>query len=146
MHQIARQPSCCPRYVLPFPFHHLLVTCSRCLGETAGPSRLLCKYLNCTNPACAFRHEDSNGNPIPPPALTAAKRQKEIPAVKALSASASTSAPVASSSDNEDGDYEVVMTSKGLMDGALEDKAGGEKACRYGERCTRRKSRSSRLD
>jgi hypothetical protein len=42
-------------------------------------------------------------------------------------------------SDNEDGDFEVVMTSKGLMDGALEEK-GAEKACRYGERCTRRMS------
>jgi hypothetical protein len=42
-------------------------------------------------------------------------------------------------SDNEDGDgdMEVVMTHKGLMDGALDD-SKPEKACRYGERCTRR--------
>jgi hypothetical protein len=43
------------------------------------------------------------------------------------------------SSDNEDGDMEVVMTHKGLMDGALDD-SKPEISCRYGERCTRRKS------
>lgn len=115
-----------------------------CLGETAGPSRLLCKYQNCTNPACAFRHEDAEGNLIPPPALTAAKKAKDAAANKAAAASAAASA-VAASSDNEDGDFEVVMSSKGLMDGALEDKAGGEKPCRYGERCTRRKFSSRSL-
>ncbi|KAJ9100558.1 hypothetical protein QFC21_003601 [Naganishia friedmannii] len=35
-----------------------------------GPSKILCKYPDCTNPSCQFRHEDANGNPIPPPALT----------------------------------------------------------------------------
>lgn len=40
-------------------------------------------------------------------------------------------------SDNEDGDVEVVMSSKGLMDGALDD-SRKDMPCRYGERCTRR--------
>lgn len=40
------------------------------LGEGAGPSRLLCKFQHCTNPACQFRHEDAAGNPIAPPALS----------------------------------------------------------------------------
>lgn len=40
------------------------------LGEGAGPSRLLCKFQHCTNPSCQFRHEDANGNPIAPPALS----------------------------------------------------------------------------
>ncbi|WVR06954.1 hypothetical protein IAU60_003990 [Kwoniella sp. DSM 27419] len=93
------------------------------LGETAGPSRLLCKYQNCTNPSCPFRHQDAEGNPIPPPALTAAKAKAAKP-------------PPAPSSDNEDGEFEVVMSHKGLMDGALED-SRKEVACRYGERCTR---------
>ncbi|KAK8864495.1 hypothetical protein IAR55_001745 [Kwoniella newhampshirensis] len=94
------------------------------LGETAGPSRLLCKYQNCSNPSCPFRHEDANGNPIPPPALTASKTAKKAVEVPAAS------------SDNEDGEMEVVMSSKGLMDGALED-TRKEVNCRYGERCTR---------
>lgn len=38
--------------------------------EDGGPSKILCKFPNCTNPNCHFRHEDANGNPIPPPALT----------------------------------------------------------------------------
>nr|XP_019046434.1 hypothetical protein I302_05183 [Kwoniella bestiolae CBS 10118]OCF25364.1 hypothetical protein I302_05183 [Kwoniella bestiolae CBS 10118] len=101
------------------------------LGESAGPSRLLCKYQNCTNPSCPFRHEDENGNPIPPPALTASKAPKpKIAPVPVPSAS----------SDNEDdggdGDVEVVMSHKGLMDGALDD-TKKEVSCRYGERCTR---------
>jgi hypothetical protein len=29
------------------------------------------------------------------------------------------------------------MSSRGLMDGPLDDKMGAEKQCRYGERCTR---------
>ncbi|OCF74525.1 hypothetical protein I204_04901 [Kwoniella mangroviensis CBS 8886] len=102
------------------------------LGDSAGPSRLLCKYQNCTNPSCPFRHEDENGNSIPPPALTAAK-----------AAPKPRTAPVpvpAASSDNEDndgdGDVEVVMSHKGLMDGALDD-TKKEVSCRYGERCTR---------
>ena len=40
-------------------------------------------------------------------------------------------------SDNEDGDVEVVMSSKSLMDGALDD-TKAEVICRYGDRCTRR--------
>jgi hypothetical protein len=91
---------------------------------------MLCKYQNCTNPSCQFRHEDADGNPIPPPALTAAKQAKP----------GKPSAPATNTdntmSDNEDGDVEVVMSSKGLMDGPLDEKAG-ERACRYGERCTR---------
>ncbi|WRT66486.1 uncharacterized protein IL334_003445 [Kwoniella shivajii] len=103
------------------------------LGDSAGPSRLLCKYLNCTNPSCPFRHEDAEGNPIPPPALTASKapKTKIVPV------------PVAApSSDNEDGDgdgdgdMEVVMSHRGLMDGALDD-TRKEISCRYGDRCTR---------
>jgi hypothetical protein len=48
-------------------------------------------------------------------------------------------------SDNEDGDFEVVMSSKGLMDGPLDDKSGTEKSCRYGERCTRGMSYSREM-
>lgn len=40
------------------------------LPDDNGPSKILCKFPNCTNPTCPFRHEDANGNPIPPPALT----------------------------------------------------------------------------
>lgn len=99
-------------------------------GETAGPSRLLCKYQNCTNPSCPFRHENAQGSPIPPPALTARKAaaEKKTESVPVAAATAG--------SDNDDGDVEVVMSSKGLMDGALDDKKP-EKSCRYGERCTR---------
>jgi len=101
------------------------------LGDAAGPSRLLCKYQNCANPSCAFRHEDEQGNPIPPPALTAAKAAKEKPVVEKPEANPG--------SDNDDGDMEVVMTHKGLMDGALDD-TKPEKQCRYAEKCTRRMS------
>jgi hypothetical protein len=94
-------------------------------GGAAGPSRLLCKYKNCTNPSCAFRHEDAEGNAIPPPALSKPKpAEAPAPAYNA-------------SSDNEDGDIEVVMTSKSLLDGPLDD-TKPTVACRFGERCTRR--------
>ena len=98
-------------------------------GETAGPSRLQCKYQNCTNPSCPFRHEDAQGNSIPPPALTAAKLAREQEAQRQASQT--------SDNDGEDGDVEVVMNSKGLMDGALDDSRPTVQ-CRYAERCTRR--------
>ena len=100
---------------------------------------MLCKYQNCTNPSCAFRHEDADGNPIPPPALTALKEKSKPTPIK-------TEAPRAPMSDGEDGDgdgdaedVEVVVSSKSLMDGPLDD-SKIERMCRYGERCTRRKS------
>ncbi|ORX36581.1 hypothetical protein BD324DRAFT_626414 [Kockovaella imperatae] len=105
------------------------------LGNSAGPSRMLCKYQNCTNPSCAFRHEDAEGNPVPPPALTAMKSTKGRPTkVEPAKTTGATS-------DGEDGegdaeDVEVVVSSKNLMDGALDD-TKAEKVCRYGERCTR---------
>lgn len=108
-------------------------------GEGAGPSRLLCKYQNCTNPACPFRHEDAEGNPIPPPALTAAKAAKEKAKLAATAAASRDHMQASSDNEDGDGDMEVVMTHKGLMDGALDD-SKAERACRYGERCTRRKS------
>ncbi|KAK4687339.1 nuclear polyadenylated RNA-binding protein NAB2, partial [Tremellales sp. Uapishka_1] len=90
------------------------------LGAGAGPSRLLCKFQHCTNPSCAFRHEDAEGNAIPPPALTAAKEGK---------------APApAPSSDGED--VEIVGTSGNAMDGVLDD-AKSTRTCRFGERCTK---------
>lgn len=101
------------------------------LGDAAGPSRLLCKYQNCTNPSCPFRHEDESGKSIPPPALSASKKARTIPAQAPVVPSAS--------SDNEDGDVEVVMTSKNLMHEALDD-SKPKAPCRYGERCTRRES------
>jgi len=109
------------------------------LGDTAGPSRLLCKYQNCTNTACPFRHEDADGNPIPPPALAAAKAAKDKATSKAAAAAEAAAAAGAAGSDNEDGDVEVVMSSKGLMDGALDD-TRKDVPCRYAERCTRRES------
>lgn len=108
-------------------------------GDTAGPSRLLCKYLNCSNPSCPFRHEDAEGNSIPPPALSAAKIAKEAKAKKIESVKVE----VGPSSDNEDGDVEVVVSSKSLMDGALDD-SKADKACRYGDRCTRRELLANR--
>jgi hypothetical protein len=98
---------------------------------------MLCKYQNCTNPSCQFRHEDADGNPIPPPALTAAKAAKEAKAARPDTAIDH------AMSDNDDGDVEVVMTSKSLMDGPLSD-ASGERPCRYGERCTRGELRGCR--
>jgi hypothetical protein len=104
------------------------------LGSKAGPSKLLCKYQNCTNPSCAFRHEDADGNPIPPPALS------KTPAMPTISTGP---LPVYQpSSDNEDGDVEVVMTSKSLLDGPLDDSKPAV-ACRFGERCTRREYKGS---
>jgi nuclear polyadenylated RNA-binding protein NAB2 len=47
------------------------------LGEGAGERRVLCKFPVCTNPSCQFRHEDAEGNPIPPPALTRAVKKNE---------------------------------------------------------------------
>ena len=96
---------------------------------------MLCKYQNCTNPSCQFRHEDSNGNTIPPPALTARQAAKDKPVPVAV-------VPVhdANVSDNEDNDFEVVVSGRGLMDGPLEDKKM-ERPCRFGERCTRGESR-----
>lgn len=105
-----KDPECTKSHVSP----------AAALGDAAGPSRLLCKYQNCTNPACPFRHEDADGNTIPPPALSAPKKPAQADP----------------SSDNEDGDVEVVMSSKNLMDGALDD-SKSVPACRYGERCTR---------
>ncbi|WVQ80821.1 hypothetical protein IAT38_002928 [Cryptococcus sp. DSM 104549] len=94
------------------------------LGGEAGPSRLLCKYQNCSNPSCPFRHEDENGNLVPPPALTNPK-----PAPAAAAANGNGSA-------NGEADGKEGKEGKGIMDGQLDD---GPKvtACRYGERCTR---------
>lgn len=91
-------------------------------GGNAGPSRMLCKYQNCSNPACPYRHEDANGNAIPPPALT-----KTVAAPKSVDAS----------SDAEE-DLDVVITAKSLLNGPLDDNKKVV-ACRFGERCTRRK-------
>lgn len=96
---------------------------------------MLCKYQNCTNPACSFRHEDAEGNPIPPPALAAAKATEDAKA-KPVETIRDEIQP---GSDNEDGDVEVVVSSKSLMDGALDD-SKADKMCRYGDMCTRRES------
>lgn len=81
----------------------------------AGPSRVLCKFQHCTNPTCPFRHEDAEGNFIPPPAQT-----------KGL--------PKSSQEESRDDDVEVVV--KASLDSALDD-TQQERPCRYGERCTR---------
>lgn len=41
-------------------------------SSAEGPATLkvLCKYPVCTNPSCQYRHEDAEGNVIPPPALS----------------------------------------------------------------------------
>lgn len=46
----------------------MCLRCSHVLVEATGPAKVLCRFAPCTNPACQFRHEDANGNPIPPPA------------------------------------------------------------------------------
>ncbi|KAL1411582.1 mRNA-binding protein nab2 [Vanrija albida] len=79
-------------------------------GESAGPSRVLCRYQNCTNPKCQYRHEDANGNPIPPPALT--------------NGGAATAADSAEAGG------------KASLDSALDD-VKTARPCRFGERCTR---------
>lgn len=38
--------------------------------EGTGPAKVLCRFAECTNPNCQYRHEDAEGNVIPPPALT----------------------------------------------------------------------------
>lgn len=50
-----------------------------------GPPTLkvLCKYPVCTNPSCQYRHEDAQGNAIPPPAL-ARKNGAEAAAASAM--------------------------------------------------------------
>lgn len=89
-------------------------------GGDAGPSRVLCKFQHCTNPTCQFRHEDENGNFIPPPALKAKAAAK----------------PDASFSSSEDGELEISVKSGATLDSALDD-GRTERPCRYAERCTR---------
>jgi hypothetical protein len=84
-------------------------------GASTGPSRVLCKFQHCTNPSCQYRHEDAQGNFIPPPALN-----------KTADADAG---------ESRDDDVEVVVPSSGL-DAPLDD-SPQERPCRYGERCTR---------
>jgi hypothetical protein len=79
-------------------------------GDGSGPSRVLCKFQHCTNASCQFRHEDADGNFIPPPAL--GKTPAATPAAAA--------APAGTSG----------------LDAALDD-TKAERPCRYGERCTR---------
>lgn len=57
------------------PYSH--VSPAQVHGEGAGERRVLCKFPVCTNPSCQFRHEDAEGNPIPPPALTRAVKKNE---------------------------------------------------------------------
>ena len=123
-----KDPECIQSHVSPAAVH----------GEKAGPGRMLCKFQNCTNPSCAFRHEDAEGNPIPPPALTNPKAFNVPGSNVVAEAPASTfvTAPSSVTAGSDDGDVEVVMSSKSLMDGALEDKPS-QRPCRYGERCTR---------
>lgn len=80
-------------------------------GESAGPSRVLCRYQNCTNPKCQYRHEDANGNPIPPPALS----------------NAAAATPAVHSAESG---------GKASLDAALDD-GKTARPCRFGERCTR---------
>lgn len=100
-----KDPECIKSHVSP----------AAVLGAGAGPSRILCKFQNCTNPACQFRHEDAEGNFIPPPALGKA-------------------AASSSQEDSRDDNVEVVV--KASLDEALDD-SHHERPCRYGERCTR---------
>ncbi|WVQ72454.1 hypothetical protein IAR50_002006 [Cryptococcus sp. DSM 104548] len=92
-------------------------------GDISGPSKLLCKYQNCTNPSCPFRHEDANGNAIAPPAL----------ANKAATNGNSTAVPAPSS---DDGSVEIVTSHRTLMNSSLDDTPKVVQ-CRYAERCTR---------
>lgn len=77
-------------------------------GDTAGVSRVLCKFPVCTNPACQFRHEDADGNFIPPPAQT-----------RATAAAATSSLPASSSAmdlDDHD-DLDVRMDTESSTSG-----------------------------
>ncbi|TXT07186.1 hypothetical protein VHUM_03356 [Vanrija humicola] len=82
-------------------------------GESAGPSRVLCRYQNCINPKCQYRHEDADGNAIPPPAL-------------------SNAAAAATSVDATE------TVGKASLDSALDD-GKTARPCRFAERCTRGK-------
>lgn len=101
-----KDPECVKSHVSP----------AAVLGASAGPTRVLCKFQNCTNPTCQYRHEDAEGNFIPPPAL--AKGNSEA-------------AANASSSEALDG--EVTLS----LDKPLGETKTPAKPCRYGERCTR---------
>ncbi|GMK57867.1 hypothetical protein CspeluHIS016_0407010 [Cutaneotrichosporon spelunceum] len=86
-------------------------------GASTGPSRVLCKFQqHCTNPACQYRHEDAEGNFIPPPALN----NKDM--------------NTGTQDDSRDDDLEVVV--KTSLDAPL-DNSPQERPCRYGDRCTR---------
>ncbi|OWZ60161.1 hypothetical protein C356_00295 [Cryptococcus neoformans c45] len=106
-----KDPECIKSHVSP----------SAVLGDTVGPSRLLCKYQNCNNPSCPFRHEDADGNPVPPPALTKSNKPTMVKAP---------------ASSPDDGSVEVINSHRDLLDGQLAD---GPKMiqCRFGDRCTR---------
>ncbi|CED83875.1 Nuclear polyadenylated RNA binding protein [Phaffia rhodozyma] len=38
-------------------------------ADHTGPTQVLCKFQNCTNPSCQFLHVDAAGQPTAPPAL-----------------------------------------------------------------------------
>jgi hypothetical protein len=111
----------------------------------SGPSKILCKYPDCTNPSCQFRHEDANGNPIPPPALT---RQ-----LAAAAAAPDTSSAMETDQPNSQDDIHVKIdqssSSAGLAAGKPLESAGSAKPlpgkplnatipvpCRFGAGCT----------
>lgn len=81
-------------------------------GDKAGQSRMLCKFQNCNNPSCPFRHEDAQGNVVPPPALAHPERAKKVD------------------------EPEVNGKSKGLLDGPLESSAFA-RPCKFGAACGR---------
>ncbi|BEI86627.1 hypothetical protein CcaverHIS002_0609140 [Cutaneotrichosporon cavernicola] len=87
-------------------------------GASTGPSRVLCKFQHCTNPSCQYRHEDADGNFIPPPALS----KKD--------------ANVNTGTEDEGRDDEIEVVVKTGLDAPL-DNSPQERPCRYAERCTR---------
>lgn len=62
-------------------------------GDKAGQSRMLCKFQNCNNPSCPFRHEDAQGNAIPPPALSNPEQAKKPEGAKSTMDGALESSP-----------------------------------------------------
>jgi hypothetical protein len=88
------------------------------LVEQIGPSRLLCEYQNCNNPSCPSgtrtRMETLSLHQLLPPPKTPRTRLNRLGV-------GDQDFRVGSDNEDGDGDVEVVMRSKNLLDGASDD-------------------------